>query len=597
MAHIARFVAKNYQCFQSVDIQPNASGLHFVVGPNNAGKSALLRALHLSFQAAGQSFPRSDFAVGPGRFEVEIGLDQKERLELLQIADEDQIDIDRTLQSPFCARLQLVRAENAQLERKTIHVSDQRGKFKNPKNFTQLRSPEPIVEELARRTFYFAANRAALSGPAKMVAQTQLNSDGENLANVCLHLMTMREADWERVRKIVADIVPDVGQLGIKADGDQCWIAFGESRPLTDVGTGTEQLLLCAVASIVTPPGSVLLIEEPESSLHPGAQRLLLEYLHEWAKDRVIICSTHSTVFLDRHADTPPKVWQVSRNSAGRSTVTENPTLGRELADLLGVRLSDVFGSEGLVVVEGEADKAILETWFGDELRRRRTVVEVASGTGPLYHADRVADWIDRLSPLPTQRLICIRDRDELSDATVERLEKKGVRVLPCREMENFLLDVDVLSEHLGLDAAEITAAMRAAADELKPKLITDRAMEILRGPLRRTTQMLEETGRQTPTSGEELAELLVAVRKDQAKSRAEIIAAWNEASNVVGRAWNKRWLEIAPGSKLLEAAFKHSKLGFRKKTSGPELAAKIERPEFLAEIFAVKDEDRNGQK
>ena len=71
---------------------------------------------------------------------------------------------------------------------------------------------------------------------------------------------------------------------------------------IADVGFGASQLLPIIVQGFYTPPGSVLLVEQPEIHLHPKAQATLGNLLMEVVKsgERQIIVETHSEHLLAR---------------------------------------------------------------------------------------------------------------------------------------------------------------------------------------------------------------------------------------------------------------------------------------------------------
>ena len=91
----------------------------------------------------------------------------------------------------------------------------------------------------------------------------------------------------------------------------------------------------------VRPAGSVVIVEEPETNLHPAAQRALLRYIREWSADKLFILATHSTVFLDETLG-QNRVLLVERQSGG-STVREPSNALQDVLLSLGIRLSDVL--------------------------------------------------------------------------------------------------------------------------------------------------------------------------------------------------------------------------------------------------------------
>lgn len=72
--------------------------------------------------------------------------------------------------------------------------------------------------------------------------------------------------------------------------------------PITDVGFGVSQILPVLVQCFSVPPGSTLLLEQPELHLHPSAQSHLADVLIGAAVDRdiQIVIESHSEHFLHR---------------------------------------------------------------------------------------------------------------------------------------------------------------------------------------------------------------------------------------------------------------------------------------------------------
>ncbi|WP_457637554.1 ATP-dependent nuclease [Oceanithermus sp.] len=75
-----------------------------------------------------------------------------------------------------------------------------------------------------------------------------------------------------------------------------------EPRSLDELGTGQEQLLALALAHAYAKAfygGLILIVEEPEAHLHPLAQRWLAQHMRQLAEDGLqIIITTHSPAFL-----------------------------------------------------------------------------------------------------------------------------------------------------------------------------------------------------------------------------------------------------------------------------------------------------------
>ena len=70
----------------------------------------------------------------------------------------------------------------------------------------------------------------------------------------------------------------------------------GQASNLKDVGVGVSQVIPVIVAALFAEPGHIVIVEEPESHLHPLAQRKLAELFAQVSKQRKVqfIVETHS---------------------------------------------------------------------------------------------------------------------------------------------------------------------------------------------------------------------------------------------------------------------------------------------------------------
>jgi len=105
-----------------------------------------------------------------------------------------------------------------------------------------------------------------------------------------------------------------------------------------------------------------LLIEEPESHLHPEMQKKLLTFL-KTIKSRQFILSTHSSIFLDPY--TVDKIYYCNFNNKVELT---DETSKSEILFNLGYSVSDNFVSDVIVLTEGPSDIPIISTicqWMG----------------------------------------------------------------------------------------------------------------------------------------------------------------------------------------------------------------------------------------
>jgi predicted ATPase len=91
-------------------------------------------------------------------------------------------------------------------------------------------------------------------------------------------------------------------RLGQSARYELHVLANGSKSNLKDVGVGVSQVLPVIVAALFAQPGDIVIVEEPESHLHPMAQTQLAELFIQASQDRGVqfIIESHSEHLLLR---------------------------------------------------------------------------------------------------------------------------------------------------------------------------------------------------------------------------------------------------------------------------------------------------------
>ncbi len=194
-----------------------------------------------------------------------------------------------------------------------------------------------------------------------------------------------------------------------------------------------------------------ILIDEPQSFLHPGAVRKLLEILQEFPQHQYIV-TTHSPTALSA-VDT--KALYLVRKPNAESLVERlNVSAAADQNQLLaavGARLSDVFGADNILWVEGQTEERAFPLIVHRILRRPLlgTAVLAVIQTGDFETKDtqRVIDIYRRLSQgsaLLPPALAFLFDREERSQQQIDDLRRLGnVRFLNRRMYENYLIDTE----------------------------------------------------------------------------------------------------------------------------------------------------------
>jgi predicted ATP-dependent endonuclease of OLD family len=134
----------------------------------------------------------------------------------------------------------------------------------------------------------------------------------------------------------------------------------------------------------------IIALEEPESHLHPRAIRELKVVLNELSTNHQVVLTTHNALFSNRI--------DVSSNIIVRNNRAFSARSIRDVRDALGVRLEDnLTSAEVVLLVEGEEDRislrsilAEIEPNIASALKVGRIAIDVLGGAGNLTHRARL---------------------------------------------------------------------------------------------------------------------------------------------------------------------------------------------------------------
>lgn len=219
----------------------------------------------------------------------------------------------------------------------------------------------------------------AIRLPQKPKPGILLEKDGRNLASVIETTQEIEEGDIERAGRYLTAIARTVEFLRVVKVGDFETVRFqvarnGKAQPLefdaSSLSDGTLRAFaaLVAVFQIVLPHGypSVVAIEEPEMSLHPGAMRALVDALDEATLRTQILLTTQSAEMLDNPTIRPANLRVVEmidgQTIIGRVDEASVEIVARKLNSLGGLErenqlepdLDDQDRQEGLAKAQQE---------------------------------------------------------------------------------------------------------------------------------------------------------------------------------------------------------------------------------------------------
>lgn len=336
--------------------------------------------------------------------------------------------------------------------------------------------PDFIGQLLTESRFYgFRAERMNI-GRCRISETPDLIPDASNLPSVLLQLPRKHLAH-QQYQEFVREIFPSIFWVGARpVSGDFAGIEIimndmeagtpraGITVSLDESGTGVGQVLALLYVVVTADFPRIIAIDEPNSFLHPGAAKKLLTILKRF--DHQYIISTHSAELIQ--VAEPEFVHLVEwdkTESRFKTLDRRNLDDQRRLLDEVGVSLSDVFGADSVLWVEGKTEEAcfplilqhlglaspalsVVSIVATDDLSGRRPRVKLAW---------EVYQKLSTGNALVPPALSFALDREGRSPKDVADMDRESrglVKFLPRRTYENYLLDKDaiagVLSDALG---------------------------------------------------------------------------------------------------------------------------------------------------
>ncbi|MBU1214888.1 MAG: AAA family ATPase [Gammaproteobacteria bacterium] len=194
-------------------------------------------------------------------------------------------------------------------------------------------------------------------------------------------------------------------------------------------GQGLQDLMILLFFAISS-EFELLLIEEPESHLHPEMQRKLLAYFEERPNKQYVI-ATHSNVFLDS-----AYVDRVFQTKYEKAISIEDQTTRAALLSDLGYQVTDNLISDAVILVEGPTDVPAIETFL------------MKMGAYPKYQirfwplGGDIMDKVDLSLFTEAYKLFALVDQDPKSGTIRKRfVEKCNELDVPVCRLERYALE------------------------------------------------------------------------------------------------------------------------------------------------------------
>jgi predicted ATP-dependent endonuclease of OLD family len=399
-------------------------GLNVIVGQNNSGKSTALSIMKEFFHQSQDFIHDSMSRVGDKSPVVELN-----------------VRFDQETERMVC-------------EERTagffVKIVDGRNVEQSETRRNQLRNRVRFLP--SRRSWSDRFNRATKQNKQQLEDQLfNLQRNQEAQLGAILSSI-IRDGQKPAFDKILMRVMPDVVDWGVNTFMEQDYIEYksptGNVHALSLLGEGFSSVFRMTYTLFSSKPGDVVILDEPELSLHPDAQKSLYSLLSELAKDRQIIIATHSPymvnwVDLGRGA----RLFRVGLGKDGAAKVNclseaaitdvmpavEGDIRNRKNFDVLA---KEVFFRSRVVFCEGQEDVLFIENYLNTEGREPLPLFGYGSGGDSL-----IGKWLVLASDLGI-RAAAIYDANVADEAQrVEDLLKDNheakIWILPSNDIRD----------------------------------------------------------------------------------------------------------------------------------------------------------------
>lgn len=378
------------------------SGLTVIVGPNNSGKSSIIEAFHTLF---------NDTQLIPGE-----AINKKNPNVLIEATS-----IDGTAYS--------------------IQATDNNGSFAERRingTITEYidRAIRPFILSSRRNinsTFSNNANMRREDYGGNKDSQDYREQNGYN-GNFGARLIKIFKGNKDEFNNCLSKVLFPVPDWKIIAkDHNNLSLEFkfnNISHNSIGAGDGFINIFNIIDSLYDSKDNNLIIIDEPEVSLHPDLQRKLYELLVEYSKKRQIILCTHSPYFIDwnvilnnselirvKKQGDESKIYQLTQDTKDK---IRNLMLNSFNPHILGISANEIFFlNDNVILTEGQDDVICYKNIF----KQKGFSINASFFGFGVGGADNTENIVNLLKNLGYDRVYCIFDNDKRDIAS--QIQKK----------------------------------------------------------------------------------------------------------------------------------------------------------------------------
>jgi len=373
---------RSYCKFPNDDSYLNIKKFTTFIGKNDAGKSNILKAIYIVCENKPISY--EDLHKG-NKNDCEISLFFKVPDELKEIISKEfkvNLDENRIIEIKKAFEWD---GDKNKLKNGQYILNDKDIKYKDIKNYLPHVLYIPAVKNVEDELKFGKDTLVSRLFLPIIEKTSEEKGQGESVSMLKYKLRNTIQNETQEIRGLlknelskmwadVEEITIDIPELKLeKAFNPVIKIKdryMGKELSITYRGSGIQRYLILSLLEIYRKKkigkGCLLLFEEPEVYLHIGAQKKMCGILKEFSKEGSVIISTHSNVFVNK-SDIFATYLLVKENGETIVRKFEGDEGDGEILEELGISPSDIFLTNGIILVEGPSDVEILKI-FADAI-------------------------------------------------------------------------------------------------------------------------------------------------------------------------------------------------------------------------------------
>jgi energy-coupling factor transporter ATP-binding protein EcfA2 len=456
---IAGIKVQKYRSIESTQ-RMDLGDLTVFVGPNNEGKSNILRALSLAMRALRAygaprpGLPATNTTIPTSRTSYSWADDFPKKLQDKQPEGNTLIDLWFELDER--ERTALKHSTGSRLRSELpirLAIGERRITFKvamrGPAHESLNQQSATIARFIGRRVgvehveaVRTARNTHEVVNRLLRMEMLRLEEDAKfkrALGELRTALNPVSSKIGAEIHQTLKDFMPDVSSVRVEMSTEHVIDALsskitilvddGAPTALEHKGDGAQSLAALALARGTAGSrrqGELLLaLEEPESHLHPTAVHQLRAVLNEISENQQVVISTHSPILVNRQVITNNIVVRGNKATPARTIA--------DIRDALGVRVSDnLHSAQMILLVEGQSDQKALtsllsvsSTVLATHIADGRLVIE------PMNSAANLSARVQHIKP-QVCRVHAFLDADQEARAAYDSAER--AHLLTTRE-------------------------------------------------------------------------------------------------------------------------------------------------------------------